>query len=144
MVNLPLLDSTSDTPLSERNIQISYSTVKKESVKWMGESGAFYYSKPAAGNVFVEVKLTIKNNGYGSETRDFNTNPNYFNLVANKITYSYDTETFAVDNWDTLDVLNGKTYSGVLEFQVPQSATSFTLGVNEYLQPFNIIWSKTG
>jgi Domain of unknown function (DUF4352) len=144
IVSSPLFETPSDTPQSEKNIAISYSAVAKQSVKWMGSSGTFYYRQADTGKVFVEVKMTIKNNGYGSESRSFNTNPNFFNLVADKTTYSYDTATYSVDNWETLDVWNGRTYKGVLEFQVPQSATSFTLGVEDYLQPFNIVLTKTG
>ena len=84
--------------------------------------------------------MTIRNNGYKS---NFNTNPSYFNLVADDIKYSYDIATYELGKWNTVGVVDGGTYEGILVFQVPQSSTSFTLGYEASYASFNIIWTKT-
>jgi len=123
------------TPLPSTNIAISYSV---EQVQYIAnEYGATF---PDPGKVFLEVNVTIRNNGYSAS---FNTNPYYFNLVADNIKYSYDVATFSLNKWDTVDVLNNGTYNGILVFQVPQSVTSSTLGYEAFYPTFNIIWTKT-
>ena len=52
--------------------------------------------------------MTIKNNGYDS----FSTSPVYFYAIVNNFKYSYDSSTYVVDNWDTVDVLDGGTFKG--------------------------------
>lgn len=92
--------------------------------------------------MFVQIFLIAGNNGYSS----FNTNPGYFYLTSNNIKYSYDSGTYSVNTphkWSTVDVLNGGIFYGTILFEVPNSATSFTLGYERYLTPYNIIWTQT-
>ncbi len=130
--------STTPTPQpsSSPSIAISYSIETEQYI--VNQYG--YTSFPDSGKVFLEVNMTIRNNGYST---NFNTNPNYFNLVANNIKYSYDVATFSLNKWDTVDVLNNGTYNGVLVFQVPQAATSFTVGYDAFYPTFNIVWTQT-
>ncbi len=98
-----------------------------------------YVEQPDSGKVFLEVNMTIKNNGYDS----FSTNPFYFYAIADNVKYDYDGITYSVDNWDTVDVLNGGTFNGVLIFQIPSTAKSVTIGYESWSWlDYNIIWTK--
>jgi hypothetical protein len=136
----PIVTATpTATPTPTKSVAISYTMVTKQSFVWMGFSGTSYVQQADSGKVFLEVNMTIKNNGYDS----FNTNPYYFNAVADNIKYSVDGYTYYVDNWDTVDVLNGGTFRGTLLFQIPESARSYVVGYEAFLTNYNLIWTKT-
>ncbi len=91
---------------------------------------------PDPGNVWLVINMTITNKGYTS----FNTNPNYFTITINNIKYSYDGETFSYGNWNTVDILNGGSYTGSLVFQVPNTTTTYTLNYERYGETYNIVY----
>lgn len=124
------------SPTPTGNIAISYSGLTKQSITWEGSSGYSYDEKPNSGRVFLEVTMTVKNNGYVS----FNTNPNYFYVTVDQIKYSYDASTFLLDKWETVDVLDGGTFTGTLVFQIPSTATSFGIGYDAWSY-YNIVWT---
>jgi len=125
------------TPQPSTNIAISYISSMKQSIEWLGESGS-HVEQSDPGKVFLEVNMTIKNNGYDS----FSANPLYFYAVVDNVTYSIDSITYFVVNLDTVNVLDGGTYEGRLVFRIPSTATSFTLGCEGSVY-YNIIWTKT-
>lgn len=133
IVSLP-----ANSALSSPNIAISWSYQTVQSIT--DQYGIV--TTPNSGNVYVEVNMTITNNGYSDS---FSTNPLYFNLVTNNIQYTYDTATFSLAEWNTISILNGGTYSGIMVFQVPSTASSFTMSGQEYtttFSKFNIIWTQ--
>ena len=137
MINQQSVSSTNPTPTPtpqpSKNIAISYSTEKVPYI--VGQFGVDY---PNSDKLFLEVNMTIKNNGYDS----FSTNPLWFSVVVENVKYGVDSETYIVNNWDTVDVLNGGIFKGTLVFQIPSTATSFTLGYEGFLVNYNIIWTK--
>jgi hypothetical protein len=136
----PLPDYTATpSPVSVKHIAITYSISTKQSITWSGSSGYSYDVQADSGKMFVEVKMTITNNGYDS----FNTNPYYFNLVANNVKYDHDANTYLVDDWDTVDILDGGTSQGTLVFQVPTSESSLSLGYERAFTTYNVVWTQT-
>jgi hypothetical protein len=120
---------------SSASIAINYSTTQVQQI-WNG----FSYDTPSSGNTWLIVNVTITNNGYDS----FDTNPTWFHVVAKNIAYNYDPETFTVNNWSTVSVLSGGTYSGALVFQVPVGSTISAMkytGFYGAFQSYNIIWN---
>jgi hypothetical protein len=91
--------------------------------------------------VYVEVNMTITNNGYSDS---FSTYPLYFSLVANNIQYTFAAPTYGLNEWNTDMIPNGGTFNGILVFEVPSTASSFTMSGQEYTTTstsFNIIWA---
>jgi len=129
-------DNASPSPNASPNITIAYSVEKEQYVI----TSHYDVILPDSDKVFLEVNVTIRNNGYSDS---FNTNPYYFNLVADNIKYSNNYDTLRAGKWNTVDVLNDGTYNGILVFQVPESTTSFTLGYEAFYPTFNIIWTQT-
>ncbi len=123
---------------SSHSIIISYSIATEPYYTWIGKSGDNYYQQAESGKVFLEVNMTITNNGYDS----FNINPFYFSAATNNVKYSYDSGTFSLHKWDTFYILNGETFVGTILFQVPASSSSFTLGYDQSSN-FNIVWTQT-
>ncbi len=136
---LPYLESGNLTSTSEsKNITISGTALKKNFILWKGEFGDYTYTEePDSGKIFLECNLTINNNGYD----DFSTNPFYFYLTADNIKYDVAVETSYVNNWDSVEILNGGVFHGTLIFQIPESASSWTLGYDVFLSDCNIIWN---
>jgi hypothetical protein len=99
-------------------------------------------SMPDTGKVYLLVNMTVTNNGY---TEGFNTSPIYFHLNANNIQYSSDLETYSGGRWTSVTVLNSGIYSGTMVFQVPTSATSFSMTNDAYssstFDHYNIVWT---
>ena len=129
------------------NQQQNTNTSSNIAISYSGQTAYFITTQsgstitPASGMVFLEITMTIKNNGYDVS---FNTNPSYFSVTAENIKYSFDGVTFSLGKWDIVDVLNGGTYNGTLVFQVPLTASSFTIDCQQIsLTEFNIIWIKT-
>lgn len=123
------------------NIAVSYSLTTSPYYTWTGASGNQFKENADTGKTFVQITLTAQNNGYES----FNTNPNYFYLTANNIRYTYDTGTYSIDTqtkWATVDVLNGGTFIGTILFEVPNTATDFSIGYDRYFTPYNIVWMR--
>ena len=135
---LPPTPTPTLTPSSGVNIAISYILTTESNFTWSVGSGYTSTQQADSGKIFVEIKMTVQNNGYAS----FNTNPYYFYLVTDSIKYTPDSGTYLLDKWSTVDVLNGGTFVGTMLFQVPASASSFTLGYEQYLTTYNIIWTK--
>jgi len=90
------------------------------------------------GNMFLEVNVTIKNNGYSS----FNTMPQNFYLIADQFKRHVDVTTFYLGKWKTVELLDGETFNGILIFQVSQSATRFTLIYENPSAVYDIVWIK--
>jgi hypothetical protein len=119
------------TPIASPNIAISYSCFSSSSI-----------NEPT----YVEVSMTIHNNGY---TDGFNTNPSLFYLTVNNTVYyeanpnspmPYPIHT----SWNTLNIKNGGTYSGTLVFQCSSFATPpFTLGHYDLFGNYNIVWTNS-
>jgi hypothetical protein len=131
--------SSTATPVSENAIEITYTMVKKSYITWTGSSGSSYDQTADAGKKFIVVEMTIENRGY----EKFNTNPLYFSLTADHIKYSIDGGTYLLDDWETVDILNMGTFQGTVVFQVPESATSFSIGYDSYFNTYNIVWTET-
>ena len=121
------------TPTPTLAIEISYTSSIKEYIIW--ELGP---TLPDSGSTFLEVNMTVENMGYES----FSTNLFYFNIIVDNIKYSVDSTTYLTDNWELVDVLDKGIYQGTLIFQIPESATSFTLGYNAFFPTYNIIWTE--
>jgi hypothetical protein len=62
-------------------------------------------------------------------------------VTVDNIEYDYAPETFYVNNWETVDVLDGGVFQGALIFQITESASSWTLGYEWLLSDYHIIWS---
>lgn len=98
---------------NSKKIIIEYSaTIQKE----------FGYNKAKEGMTFLIIDMAIINNGY----REFNTNPNYFNIIANNIKYTYDWGQLD-NNLRTLDILDGGKINGALPFEVPEDIINYEL-----------------
>ena len=122
-----------------QSINISYNTQTKNSLD-------FGLLTPKKGYTYVLVTMTITNNGYDS----FSTDPSYFSVTANNVVYSFDGATFD-ENWTTVQINNGGTFSGTMVFQIPsgQSISSLSYsGTSDIMnnqtfefEPYNIVWS---
>jgi hypothetical protein len=135
---IPITPIPDVSPTPTSSIGITYSTLKTDSITY--SLGSYSYDVQADnGKTFVKVQMTIRNNGYES----FNTNPYYFYLTSNSIKYDIDSNFYLLDDWDTVDVMNGGIFTGTLLFQVPLSDSSFTVGYNAAFKIYNVIWSKT-
>lgn len=135
--NLQQGPGTTGSSEPSKKITISYSSSKRDSIVWEGEFGS-YVEQPDTGKVFLEVDMTISNNGYES----FSTNSFYFFIVADNVKHSVAFETYTLGAWDTVDVLDGGTFHGTLVFQIPESASSFTLVYDSFLSDYNIVWNE--
>jgi hypothetical protein len=120
-----------------RSIEISYVETRKESIKWVIDSFSGE-DKPDTGKIFIEVNMTIKNNGYDK----FSTNTFYFYVIADNVKFSCDSETYSIGNWDGVDVLDGGIFKGTMLFQIPEAAKSTTIGYESWID-YNIEWIKT-
>lgn len=123
-------ESSSPSTFS-RSIEISY-TVETSKYRWG------WYGSTLSEDIFLIVNMTIKNNGYDS----FSTSPYNFFVVFNNIEYDHDI--LGSSSWDSVNVLDGGTYNGVIKFQIPETATAetVTLGYERPLFTYNIIWTK--
>ena len=130
--------SPSPTPVPAQNIAITYSMATKESIVWVSSSNYSYIREPDSGKIFLEVNMTIKNNGYD----ELNTNPNYFYVIVDQVKYNYDGVIYSLNCWDTVDVLDGGTYTGTLLFQIPESASSSSVGYERSFKTYDIVWTK--
>ena len=125
-------------PLStSKSITISYTGVKTEYIVWVIDSLSGV-EMPSTDKVFLEINITISNNAYDS----FSTSPYRFYVIADKVKYDFDSNTYLLDDWDTVDILDGGTFHGTLVFQIPESASSFTLGYETYFTRYDIVWDK--
>lgn len=133
----------SSTPAFQQiaNIAIAYSYQTVQSIT--GQDG--FVSNPNSGNVYLELTMTIQNNGYDNS---FSTDPIYFSVTSNNVMYLYDFGgTYWAGGWNTEGLLNDETYTGTLVFQVPSTASTFAVGwqqISTATTPnFNIIWTQT-
>lgn len=93
------------------------------------------YSQASPGKTFLIVTMTIENKGYQS----LNTNPNYFNIVIDKIKYSYTAETYQLpDKLDTIDILDGGTITGSIAFSIPANTNKYELLYDQAFRNYNI------
>jgi len=136
-------ESQSCTAPASKSATISYKASIKDSISY--SIGNYRYTaEPDAGKVFLQIDMVIKNNGY----KKFNTNPFYFNLILNSISYDYSSNTYNLDNkLDSVDILNGGTLIGALLFEVPGSATSapISMSYDGYCDGFDkctVVWSQ--
>lgn len=130
-------------PATKKDVTISFSSSLKNSVT-VSAGGQTATMEPSAGDIFLQVDMTIKNNGYDK----FNTNPLYFELVVNNVAYTLNYNSFIIDNrLQIVNVLNGGSTSGSLLFEIPQSesSASFSMDYGGYCdssEKCNIIWTK--
>ena len=130
----PYLESSSSTSTPEsKDITISYSVKTADNITTKYGDDV----QSDSGKYFLIVDMTIKNNGYDG----FNTYPYLFHAIADNIKYDYYYNLVEMENWDVVDVRDGGTFHGTLVFQLPESASSFTLGYDAF-QDYNIIWNK--
>ena len=107
-----------------KNITISYSTDTKQSITF---STTYAPAQPFSGHLYFEAHMIITNNGYDN----FSTDLLYFYAVADNVKYFVDPITWNVNNnydFQTVNVHNGETYKMTLVFNIPESASSFTVG----------------
>jgi hypothetical protein len=124
---------------TNKSVTISYTMVTKQSFVWIDSIGTSQVQQADSGKVFLEVDMTIKNNGYDR----FDTNPYYFKAFADDVKYTVDIYTYYQHKWDIAIVLNGETFGGTLLFQIPESASSYAVSYEAVLSNYNIIWTKT-
>lgn len=105
-------------------------------------------NSPPTAQDFLVVNMTITNNGYSS----FDTNPAYFIMNESGDQYpntpiSYDpAATNAINNWQTVTLNNGGTFSGSLVFDYNPSVYEFGLvwwynGTTSAGQGYAIDWN---
>ena len=112
---------------SDEKITIKFSSKMTKSI---GQ-----YSQASPGKTFLIVTMTIENKGYES----INTNPNYFNVVVDKIKYDYTSETYQLpDKLDIIDILNGGTITGSIAFSVPIGTTQYKFSYDKAYSNYNI------
>ncbi len=123
---------TTGVPTSKptKSIVITYSDRTTDS---LGD-----FSKPKAGNTFLVVTMTIKNNGYDK----FGTNQLYFSVVTNNVKRdsSFDSG-MLTDKLDLVDLLDGGSTTGSLAFEVPTGTTDYKLQYKSF-DDYNIIYNK--
>jgi hypothetical protein len=124
---------------TNKSVTISYTMETKQSFVWVDPSGTSQVQQADSGKVFLEVGMTIKNNGYDR----FDTNPFYFKAFADNVKYTVDIYTYYQHKWDIVIILNGETFGGTLLFQIPESASSYAVSYEAVLSNYNIIWTKT-
>ena len=117
-----------------RNITISYSYQTADVVTPI--YGDDIQSDP--GRDFLIVNMTIENNGYES----FSTNQYWFHVIVEDIEYDFDYHLVLLEDWMTVDVLDGETFQGILMFQIPESASSFTLVYESAFSKYKIVWNE--
>ena len=91
-----------------------------------------------SGRDFLILDMIIDNIGYES----FSTNPYWFHVIAENIEYDFDFHLVLMEDWETVDVLDGETFQGTIVFQIPESADSFTLGYESSLAEYKIVWNE--
>jgi hypothetical protein len=131
------------TKLTSSAIDISYYSNISYSIPNQPMSLWGYSSTPDAGNVFLEVTMTIKNNGCSINFPQ--PYPSLFEVVANNVHYTYDaTSTAAIGTMvpdNLFGLSNGETYTETIVFQVPSTITSFTMHwMQSGFVPFNVNW----
>lgn len=146
------------------NIEISYEYQTAQNIS-VGPSGAYMFGRvfyPDSGNKFLEVNMTVENNGYVS---GFDTNASYFSVLAKSVECFFNASCSNLLGWGVytatttsyssngspiisieinyVDILNGGDFNGTLVFQVPKSATTFVMNYQNPSNSFNIIWIKS-
>jgi len=98
---------------------------------------------PKAGFVFEIVNVSIANNGYGI----FNTNPAYFTATDN-LGSVFNCDTLATANlneWATMTLNNGDTFSGALVFELPSGGNevdNIYYNTTSPGQNYNVVYSS--
>jgi hypothetical protein len=140
-INMPTITPSPMVTSSPTNksVTISYTMVTKQSFVWIDPIGTSQVQQADSGKVFLELDMTIENNGYDR----FDTNPYYFKAFADNVKYTVDIYTFYQNKWAKVFVLNGETFGGTLLFQIPESASSYAVSYEAVLSNYNIIWTKT-
>jgi hypothetical protein len=121
-------------PEGSEKITITYSSRTANSIT--KESGDVVQA--GSGNHFLILNVTIENYGYDS----FSTYPLFFHVIADDVTYNYYFSVAEIQNWETIGLLSRKTFQGELVFLLPDSASTFTLDYDAYID-YNIIWNRT-
>ena len=87
-----------------------------------------YYTAPS-GYVYLILDLHLDNTG----TRTYNTNPFFWNLKADGITYNTDTATFSEQiDTQSVEVGPGGSYDWKIVFLVPSTTTNFEVIYNGF------------
>jgi len=122
---------------TSKNITISYVGTESEHLIWISH-GLSGIEMPSTDKLFLVMNITISNNGYES----FSTSPFRFYVIADNVKYDFDSNTYLLDDWETVDILDGGTFHGTLVFQVPESTSSYILGYEVYFTRYDIVWNK--
>lgn len=117
-----------------KNITISYSAETADVVTTIYGD----VMKSDSGRDFLILNITIDNNGYDS----FETNPWWFHVIVENIEYDFDYHLVLLEDWETVDVLDGESFQGTLMFQIPESASSFSLVYESAFSEYDIVWNE--
>jgi hypothetical protein len=94
--------------------------------------------KPSLNNIFLEVNITITNNGYNS----FVASEMLFSAEVNNVKYQADAGAIRiVNNWSNPTLQNKETYGGTLVFQIPKNSNTVTYSYNDFVDTYNINWN---
>ena len=110
---------------AEKYVQVDYSGQNSNQIS---------HAKPDFGKTFLLMKVIIANHGYV----DVYTNPNYFFVMADNVTYNYDASSHYLKDigMPILDVnshlRDGGMISGFLVFQIPVNASRYELKYDDY------------
>jgi hypothetical protein len=104
-------------------------------VDYSGENTSqISFAKPDIDKTFLLMKIIIDNHGYD----DIYTNPNYFHVRANNVTYNYDASShyLADIGLPILDMnahlRDGGMILGYLVFQIPTNVSRYELIYDDY------------
>ncbi|UCC57593.1 MAG: DUF4352 domain-containing protein [Candidatus Bathyarchaeum sp.] len=122
------------SPAESKNITISYSSQTADVVTTIYGDNI----QSDSGKDFLILDMTIDNNGYES----FSTNQYWFHVIVEDIEYDFDYHSVLLEDWMTVDVLDGETFQGILMFQIPESASSFTLVYESAFSEYKIVWNE--
>jgi hypothetical protein len=110
---------------AEKYVQVDYSGQNSDQIS---------HAKPDIGKTFLLMKIIIANHGY----EDIYTNPNYFSVMVDNVTYNYDASSHYLKDigMPILDVnshlRDGGMISGFLVFQIPVNASRYELIYDDY------------
>ena len=110
---------------AEKYLQVDYSGENTSQIS---------FAKPDIDKTFLLMKIIIDNHGYD----DIYTNPNYFHVRANNVTYNYDASShyLADIGLPILDMnahlRDGGMVLGYLVFQIPANVSKYQLIYDDY------------
>lgn len=131
VVQTVTLQTTSTTRTGQIDVTIKYT----ERTMDMIQPGYFV---PHFGFIFLVVTFQIQNHA----NQEFNTNPNYFHVVVNKVKYDFSSDSYSFEDVLTpVSLLKGGSVSGSLAFEVPAGTITYTPVYDQPGTNFQIQWS---